>query len=247
MSSIRIRLAATMLILSICPSGVRSDVVGGASGSIDLEQTSNSGTPVTVSDSAPVGLVDLSRSISLSTPEYVREGVSEVDYQYSSIGPTSARFDIHANTVPVPGSGTASADLVLNITLTEPASYRVDAEILRGWMGSYSITFNNVTGLAYWEDLVGAAGTFPLNYCCQPETDAAYNWLPYINQGVIPAGQYQLVIESYSRNDDIVPGNFEATASLTLESVPEPGTGLATLCVCGLLFNLRREQQHPRS
>lgn len=203
-------------VLSCAPVSAEAQLVTDAVGTIDLYLSGFSALPpydiVYVTDTAPVGLVDSQWQIDLSHFA-TEDGRIVVDYGYEAQGPASARFDIHTDIESSDGFSNAHAGLVVDLTFVAPVRYRVDAEINVGNLGYYDITFNNIAGTAYWDQLTAAGGTFPLIYYGQ----AAYGWYPWVDEGVLPAGQHRLSIETLahtSRYGDL--SLFEATASLSL-------------------------------
>jgi PEP-CTERM motif len=149
-------------------------------------------------ESTPIGLADTAAWMDGSGYEYV-DGIVQVDYKYMPTGPGQAWFNIdaitHADSVDDNGGGWANLELSLYIQA--PIYYRFTADAY-DCHSRFSVSFNDVSAEASLDMYGNIAGTFPfiLNDPYDPNSGYA-GWDTYVDEGFLPAGLYDLMVESF--------------------------------------------------
>lgn len=180
-------------------------IISDASGTIDLELKpfwdTMPGTNEPTSSqivSIPIGLDDVSASID-GTGYYSAQGLSSVDYQYTSLGKSKSRFDFsnHSEAADSAEGGGGHASVELDITFAAPVYFRFEADA-ESYSINYEVSFNDVSAYASRDPYFGGVyGTFPIHYYYEDGVPVfAYGWYTYIHEGVLPAGTYHLTTEA---------------------------------------------------
>lgn len=144
-------------------------------------------------------------------------GLSRITLDYVSAGAGDKRIDMYAFVVSDNASdgsgGQAQADLQL--TISAPFRYRFESAVI-GVPDSWSVTFNGQQGTAWYDGNTGLfGGTFPPVY--QFGNPLPTGWDTYIDQGVLPAGVYDVSVFAFSSLNGLNGTQSEGTASLTIQ------------------------------
>ena len=167
----------------------------------------------------PVGLSDVSASFD-GGGYYSAGGLTEFDYDYESTRPGEAWFNFHAYALTADaGDGSNGySKLDMQITFNHPVSYRFEAEAIDFPM-SYSVMFNETEAKAYGGGYGIREGTFPILWIQEDGVNVyAYDFGPHIDQGILPAGTYDLSVYAYTGLHRYGIGlGSEGTASLHIQ------------------------------
>lgn len=164
----------------------------------------------------PVGLSDVSVSIDGSS-SYSAGGLSAFDYEYMPIGVSEAWFNFHvfADSLDAGDGAGGRASLQLQITFSQPVYYRFEADVI-GVPALYKVSFNGREAEAWYSAMGIYGGSFPPTFHYDnPQPDG---WDTYIDEGILPAGTYNLTIAAYSWLHRYGIGlDSEGTASLHIQ------------------------------
>jgi len=166
----------------------------------------------------PVSLSDVSASLD-GTSSFSSDGLSEIEYHYESNSPGEARFNIlaYADTLRPPDGSGGTAQIELDFTVSAPIRYRFEAEAIDIPFG-YAVSFNGKVGDASYNNGY-FDGTFPVHYFYEDGVPVyAFGWDTYIDEGILPAGTYQLSALARSGVYQTSPGlDSRGTASLHIQ------------------------------
>lgn len=162
----------------------------------------------------PVGMSAISVSFD-GDGYYSTGGLSQIEYNYASDTPGEARFDIFsfAESFDEDEGGGGEAYISFDFTTAAPVRFHFMADTTRDNY-SYMVSLND--RYAYASNFRGTLdGTFPPIY--EYGNPLPTNWGTYIDEGVLPAGTYQVWIKAHATKYQTYGYQSEGTASLTLQ------------------------------
>jgi len=226
---------ATLLALFVCAAAApntHAQIVSNVTGQIDLshEPFFNNGwiwseelnelvfQPLeTQYQYTPVGLTSISASFDGDGYESAG-GISQIDYNYNPYAPGAAIFDLYTFTANDENeeSGTITASITFDFTTSVPIRYRFEADVINT-PRLLSVALNGKEARA-WYDYGEFEGNFPLIYIIEEGYDPIpTGWDTYIDEGVLPAGTYQVNVSSRAWMYRNYPADTEGTASLHIQ------------------------------
>ena len=140
----------------------------------------------------PVGFDNTSHAID-GLDYYSARGLSEIQYEYYSANPSEAQFDIYAfaDTFDRADGDGGSASINFDITVPAPVYYRFEANAIDAPL-RFEVSFNNNHAYASSYDSI-YDGTFPYLYIYEDgEIVYTYGWGAHVDQGILPAGTYNV-------------------------------------------------------
>ncbi len=167
-------------------------------------------------ETIPVGLSDVSGSIN-GAGYYSVGGLSTFDYQYLPIGVGQAWFGFHAYADSLDAGDGAGGHAALNLRVTFPQAvrYRFEAEVIDVPV-LYEVSFNGREAEAWYDAFGIYGGTFPPTF--HYDNPMPDGWDTYVDEGILPAGTYDLSVAAYSRLHRYGIGlDSEGTASLHVQ------------------------------
>lgn len=160
-----------------------------------------------------VGLSDVSVSID-GRGSYSSKGLSAFDYEYMPIGISEAWFNFHvfADTFDAGDGAGGSASLQLQITFSQSVYYRFEADVINAPV-LYEVSFNGQQANAWYSAMGEYDGSFPPTY--HYDNPMPDGWDTYVDEGILPAGTYQLSVAAYASLSRYGGGrNSEGSANL---------------------------------
>ena len=197
---------ATLLALFVCTTITpysHAQIVSDANGTIELRLNAfqNGGPPDNMPDvieTFTIGLEDAHPVLDRSNARHAG-GLSKVDYEYLPLGPAEAQFNIYTFSDSLNRSDGDGGHALINFDITVPApfSYRFEA-IADNTAYDYEVSFNNTSAYAHSYDAI-YGGTFPLRHFYEDGILVyTHGWHPYIDQGILPAGTYNVTTSAIS-------------------------------------------------
>ncbi len=163
-----------------------------------------------------VGMMDVNASFD-GDGYYSADGLNFIDYTYESKKPSTARFDIHAfaDTEDAGDGGGGYANINMQITFSQPVQYRFEADVI-GVPCLYEVSFNGRSASARYSAMGIYGGSFPPVY--HYDNPLPDGWDTYIDEGVLPAGTYELTVTAHSTLHRYGIGlDSEGSASLSIQ------------------------------
>ena len=144
----------------------------------------------------PVGFSDISTSFD-GDGYYSAGGLGIFEYQYESKKPAEALLTFHAYADSLDrGDGAGGySKLNMQITFSQPVQYRFEADVIDVPI-YYEVSFNGRQADAWYDAMGIYGGTFPPTY--HYDNPMPDGWDTYVDQGVLPAGTYDLSVAAYS-------------------------------------------------
>ncbi|MCH7814775.1 MAG: hypothetical protein IID40_12235, partial [Planctomycetes bacterium] len=120
-----------------------------------------------------------------------------IAYEYLSIKPAEASFNFHATADSFDaGDGAGGrASLQLQVTFSQPVYYRFEADVI-GVPVLYKVSFNGQGAEAWYSAMGIYGGSFPPTY--HYDNPMPDGWDTYVDEGILPAGTYQLSVSAYA-------------------------------------------------
>jgi len=127
-------------------------------------------------------------------------GDTRFNYEYLEVSPTESWFTFYAYalTEDAGDGGGGYSQLNMQVTFDYPVHYRLAADA-NGFPMSYNVSFNGEVGSAHGGGYGIRGGTFPLLWIYEDGVPVyAYDFDTYIDQGVLPAGTYEMSVQAFT-------------------------------------------------